>query len=128
MKFLSFTKRKFRWKIVFIFIVMCAVYLIVYHNYKDVIYFSAKIGGAIICKASEQSHSVDKMLKSPPVVLETMFGLGNQLFQYAASYSIARKRNSDLYICLRNSDVPLKYQNISTLMGSDPYDRSYGLG
>lgn len=111
---------------------MCAMYLIIYYHYGDVIYYSAKIGGAIICKTSELSQNSgsnsDKMLKSPPVILETMFGLGNQLFQYAASYSIARKRNSDLYICLKHSDVPLKYQNVPTLMNYDPYDRSYGLG
>lgn len=32
-------------------------------------------------------------------------GLGNQLFQYAAAYSIAKKRNSDIYICLNGYDV-----------------------
>lgn len=35
-------------------------------------------------------------------------GLGNQLFQYAAAYSIAEKRNSDIYICVNGYDVKLK--------------------
>lgn len=113
---------------------MCAVYLIIYHNYNKVIYFSVKIGREIVCKTFERSPSnsganADMLLsKSPPVILETMFGLGNQLFQYAASYAIARKRNSDLYICLKKSDVPLRYLNLPTSIKSNSYDRSYGLG
>lgn len=111
---------------------MCAVYLVIYHKYDDVIYFSVKIGREIVCKTFESSPlrpgSADLVSKSPPVILETMFGLGNQLFQYAASYSIARRRNSDLYICLTKSDVPLNNRNVSTTMKFDPYDRSYGLG
>lgn len=110
---------------------MCAVYLIIYHNYNNVIYFSVKIGREIVCKTYERSplnSGSNSDIKSPPVILETMFGLGNQLFQYAASYSIARRRNSDLYICLKRSDVPLSYQNVSTSIKSNSYDRSYGLG
>lgn len=35
-------------------------------------------------------------------------GLGNQLFQYAAAFSIAKKRHSDIYICVNGWDVSLK--------------------
>lgn len=34
-------------------------------------------------------------------------GLGNQFFQYAAAYSMAKKRNSDTYICLYGSNATL---------------------
>lgn len=108
---------------------MCAVYVIIYHNYNDVIYFSVKIGREIVCKTYERSPSnTDNTSKSPPVILETAFGLGNQMFQYAASYAIARRRNSDLYICLKKRDVPRNYQNVTILNKPDPFDRSYGLG
>lgn len=117
----------------FVFVVMCAVYLIIYHNSKEFIYFSAAIGRQIVCKTFEGSSLLssdsDKTLKSPPVILETNFGLGNQLFQYAASYAIARNRNSDLYICIKNRDVPLiGNASVSVPMRFNPWDRSYGLG
>lgn len=35
-----------------------------------------------------------------PVIVHPVGGLGNQLFQYAAAYALARKRNSFLHICL----------------------------
>lgn len=132
MKFVVLTKVKLKRKLLLTFIVMCAVYLVIYYKYKEVIYFSVKIGREIVCKTFEDSplnsgSNADKILKSPPAILEIKFGLGNQLFQYAASYSIARRRNSDLYICLRKEDVPLN-QNESKSMNSNPWDRSYGLG
>lgn len=34
--------------------------------------------------------------------------MGNQLFQYAAAFSIAKKRNSDIYICVNGYDVKFK--------------------
>lgn len=109
---------------------MCVIYLIIYYNSNEIIYFSVKIGREIVCKTFETSsflNSVsDKLSKSPPVILETNFGLGNQLFQYAASYSIARRRNSDLYICVSNEDVFLA-KNTPITMKFDPWDRSYGL-
>lgn len=37
---------------------------------------------------------------APPVILQPVGGLGNQLFQFSAAYTLARKRNSYLYICL----------------------------
>ncbi|XP_037047181.1 O-antigen biosynthesis glycosyltransferase WbnK-like [Bradysia coprophila] len=46
--------------------------------------------------------------KSPPIVAGLMGGLGNQLFQYAAAYSVAKKRNSDIYICVHGNDAKLK--------------------
>lgn len=38
--------------------------------------------------------------KPSPVIVQPFGGLGNQLFHFAAAYSLAKKRNSDLYICL----------------------------
>lgn len=109
---------------------MCVIYLIIYYNSNEIIYFSVKIGREIVCKTFETSSFLnsasDKLSKSPPVILETNFGLGNQLFQYAASYSIARRRNSDLYICVSNEDVFLA-KNTPITMKFDPWDRSYGL-
>ncbi|KAG4065472.1 hypothetical protein HA402_002706 [Bradysia odoriphaga] len=116
-----------------IFIVMCAFYLIIYYNSKEVINFSVEIGREIVCKTFEAStllssnSDLDKAFKSPPVILETHFGLGNQLFQYAAAYSIARKRNSDLYICVEKANVHLT-KNAPISMVFDPWDRTYGLG
>ncbi|XP_037047179.1 O-antigen biosynthesis glycosyltransferase WbnK-like [Bradysia coprophila] len=57
-------------------------------------------------KIEEYSHTT--IGKSPPIVTEILGGLGNQLFQYAAAYSIAKKRNSDIYICVNGFDVNLK--------------------
>lgn len=110
---------------------MCVIYLTVYYNSNEIIYFSVKIGREIVCKTYESSpflsSTSDKMLKSPPVILETHFGLGNQLFQYAAAYSIARRRNSDLYICIQSKFVHLA-RNAPITMKFYPWDRSYGLG
>ncbi|XP_037042926.1 O-antigen biosynthesis glycosyltransferase WbnK-like [Bradysia coprophila] len=38
--------------------------------------------------------------KSKPVIVQPGGGIGNQLFQFAAAYSLAKRRNSDLYICV----------------------------
>lgn len=41
--------------------------------------------------------------KRPPVIVQPRGGLGNQMFQFAAAYSLARKRNSELYLCLASN-------------------------
>lgn len=61
--------------------------------------------------------------KLPPVIVQPLGGLGNQMFQFSAAYSLARKRNSELFLCLSNnweSSV-----NSDNLMEFQATDRSY---
>lgn len=45
----------------------------------------------------EKLH-LDKIIFTPSVYLRVMGGLGNQLFQYSCSYTIARKHNIPFYL------------------------------
>ncbi len=41
--------------------------------------------------------------KLPPVIVQPLGGLGNQMFQFVAAYSLAKTRNAKLYLCLPNN-------------------------
>lgn len=62
-------------------------------------------------------------IKLPPVIVQPLGGLGNQMFQFVAAYSLAKKRNSELYLCLPNNWE--SSMNSEQIMEFRATDRSY---
>lgn len=52
-----------------------------------------------------------------PVVTNVPGGIGNQLFEFACAYTIARKRNSNVYV--RKPDYSLNGNHIHSVTGRD---------
>lgn len=71
------------------------------------------------------SKRLNYFWKNAPVIVRPIGGIGNQMFQYAAAYSLAKRRNSDLYLCLESNWE--SFTNNDNLLHFDVTDRSFSL-